>query len=287
MITRNWLQIAIKINYGYQDLLIGILALIGFTGFIQEDAFLKCIIPENKWNKALKNKLGILLSKFKTEFQSLDLSYSVSVIHEQNWNKKWEKQTGIVNATPNIIIKPSWNKLPLRDSQKLILHIDPKMSFGTGHHETTRLSLILLERFIEPEMEVLDFGTGTGVLGIACVKLGAKLVFAIDNDEWAIENAKENIKRNGVDKIMKVKLGSVSSIPRRNYDLIIANIDFRTISRFISSITLRVRKKGIIIYSGILKSDLNILSKLFSNNALVPLEFVDENEWAAVALRRM
>ena len=287
MKTRTWIQAIILIDERYQDLLIGLLALIGFTGFVQEEMFLTCIIPKEKWNDALKNKFETALSKFRIEFPSLDLSYSCSVVHEENWNKKWEKQTGIVEATPNIIIKPSWKKLPKRHLKKVILHIDPKMSFGTGHHETTRLSLSLLERFLEPEMKVLDFGTGTGVLGIACIKLGANSVFAIDNDGWSIENTKENVKRNGVHKHMIVKLGSVSIIPRRNFDLIVANIDFRTISRFISSLALRTRKQGIIILSGILTIDMPVLLKLFAKNALVPIELVSENEWTAVALRRI
>jgi len=287
MKTNTWLQVGIRIEEKYQDLLIGLLALIGFTGFVQEEKLLKCTIPKQKWNNAFKNKFEFTLAKFKIEFSSLDLSYSCLTIHEENWNKKWENQTGIVEATPHIIIKPSWKKLPKRHSNKLLLHIDPKMSFGTGHHETTRLSLILLERFLEKQMKVLDFGTGTGVLGIASIKLGAKSVFAIDNDEWAINNTKENTKRNSVRKQMIVRLGSISIIPRRKFDLIVANIDFRTISRFISSLTARVRKQGIIILSGILTSDLPVLLKLFAKNALIPLELVTENEWTAVALRRM
>jgi ribosomal protein L11 methyltransferase len=286
MKTRTWFQAVIRIDEKYQDLLIGLLALIGFTGFIQEDKLLKCIVPKQKWNNAFKNKFKLTLTKFKVEFPSLDLSYSKFILHEENWNKKWENQTGIVEATPDIIIKPSWKKLPKRHSNKLVLHVDPKMSFGTGHHETTRLSLSLLELFLEPKMKVLDFGTGTGVLGIACIKLGAESVFAIDNDEWAIKNTKENLKRNDVHKRMKVKLGSVSIIPRRNFDLIVANIDFRTISSFISSLTTRTRKQGIIILSGILTNDLPVLLKLFAKNALVPIDLITENEWTAVALRR-
>jgi ribosomal protein L11 methyltransferase len=228
-----------------------------------------------------------VLAKFKIEFPSLDLSYSKSIVHEENWNRKWEQQTGIVEATPNIIIKPSWKKLPVRYRRKLVLHIDPKMSFGTGHHETTRLSLGLLERFLEPDMKVLDFGTGTGVLAIAGIKLGAKSVYAVDNDEWSIENAKENVKRNRVHDRVTVRLGSISIIPRYKYDLVVANIDFRTISRFISSLASRVRKQGIIILSGILTSDLPVLLNVFAQRNLVPLEFVSENEWTSVALRKI
>lgn len=287
MKPHTWFQTIIRIDEKYQDLLIGLMAIIGFTGFVQEGMVLKCIIPKQKWDKTFKNKFESILEKFKTEFPFLDLSYSGLTVQEENWNKKWEKRTGIVEATSNIIIKPSWKKLPKRHLKKIVLHIDPKMSFGTGHHETTRLSLSLLKRFLEPQMKVLDFGTGTGVLGIACIKLGAKSVFAVDNDKCAIENTKENVKRNYVDKRMIVKLGSINIVPRRNFDLIVANIDFLTILRFISSLTARARKQGIIILSGIITSDLPVLLKLFAKNELVPIETITENEWTSIALRRI
>ena len=287
MKTHVWVQVVIRIDEQYQDLLIGLLVMTGFTGFVQEEKFLQCIMPKQNWNTAFKIKFKALIAKFKGEFPSFDLSYSANVVHEENWNKKWESQTGIVEATPHIIIKPSWKKLPKPLRNKLVIHIDPKMSFGTGHHETTRLSLSLIERFLGPSMKVLDFGTGTGVLGIACIKLGAQSVFAVDNDPWAIENTKENVKRNAVQKRMIVRLGSVSCIPRRNFDLIIANIDFRTIIRFITTLASRTRKEGIIILSGILTNDMPVLLKLFAKNALIPIELVNENEWTSVALRRM
>jgi ribosomal protein L11 methyltransferase len=287
MKTHAWFQIAIQMDEQYQDLFVGLLVLLGFTGFVQEGTTLNCIIPKHKWNKTLRGKFDNVLAKFKTEFPSLNSSYRTSLLHEENWNKKWEKQTGIVEATNRIIIKPSWTKLPERHRRKLVLHIDPKMSFGTGHHETTRLSLGLIERLAETDMNVLDFGTGTGVLGIACIKLGAKSVIAIDMDEWSIDNAKENVKRNGVEKKMKVRQGSVSMVPRKTFDLVVANIDFRTISRFITTLAARTRKQGIMILSGILTSDLSVLLKIFSQNRLVPIDLVSENEWTSVALRRM
>jgi ribosomal protein L11 methyltransferase len=287
MKKQSWVQVVVKIDERYQDLLTGLLVLAGFTGFVQDEHTLNAIVLKRKWNKRFRAKFDTVLAKFKIEFPSLDLSYSKSIVHEKNWNRKWEQQTGIVEATPNIIIKPSWKKLPVRYRRKLVLHIDPKMSFGTGHHETTRLSLGLLERFLEPDMKVLDFGTGTGVLAIAGIKLGAKSVYTVDNDEWSIENAKENVKRNRVHDRVTVRLGSISIIPRYKYDLVVANIDFRTISRFISSLASRVRKQGIIILSGILTSDLPVLLNVFAQRKLVTLELVSENEWTSVALRKI
>jgi ribosomal protein L11 methyltransferase len=286
MKPRTWYEISIQIQESYQDLLIGQLALLGFTGFVQEKEYLICYITANKWTSMVQEKLQKTLERFKLEFPIVDLSFTVKSIREKNWNKTWEKQTGIVEATPQIIIKPSWKKLPKRHLKKIVLHIDPKMSFGTGHHETTRLSLSLLELFLQPDMKVLDFGCGTGVLGIACVKLGSKSVLAIDNDPWAIENTRENIQRNYVQRQMKTHLGSISAIPRLKYDLIVANIDYRTISRFLKSIVDRIHKDGVIILSGILTSDMPALLPLFKKYLLVQVQRNDENEWTAVALRR-
>jgi len=285
MKARKWHQISVNIDEPHQDLIIGQLTLLGFCGFVQDDKSLGCFIPAHKWTSSIQTKFQKTLERFKIEFPSCNLTFTVSSLRDENWNKTWEKQTGIVEATSRIIIKPSWKKLPARHRNKLILHIDPKMSFGTGHHETTRLSLSLIERFVQPDMKVLDFGCGTGVLGIACAKLGARSVAAIDNDEWCIENAHENVKRNHVQNKMKVLLGSVSAIPRLKFDLIAANIDFLTISRFIKPLTARISRQGTIIFSGILTSDMSSLLPIFEKNSLVPIELVNENEWTAAALR--
>jgi len=287
MRSRNWYQISVRIDEPYQDLLVGQMALLGFSGFVQEEKFLKCFILSNKWTSTIRTKFQTTLERFKCEFPAVDLSFTIKTIHEENWNKTWEKRTGIVEVTQKIIIKPSWKKLPKHYHDKIVLHVDPKMSFGTGHHETTRLSLSLLEQFLQPNMKVLDFGCGTGVLGIACAKLGAKSVIAVDNDPWAIENTRENIKRNNVQRQMTVRFGSISAIPRSKYDLIVANIDFRTISRFLKTIISRSRKGGTIILSGILTSDMPALLPLFEKNLLVPVKLNNENEWTAVVLRAL
>jgi ribosomal protein L11 methyltransferase len=287
MKSRKWYQITIQINESFQDLLIGQFTSLGFSGFYQEDKFLNCYLPTPQWTLKIQKEFKAILKRFGFEFPALNLNYSITLIHDENWNKTWEKQTGIIEATSNIVIKPSWIKLPNRYNKKLILHIDPKMSFGTGYHETTRLSLIMIERFLQPNMKIRDFGCGTGILGIACIKLGALSAIAIDIDEWAVNNTHENIKKNRVGSQIKVLLGSASVIPKQIFDLIVANIDFPTISRFIKLISTKTRKQGAVIFSGILTSDMQALLPLFENNSLVPAEIISENEWAAIALYRV
>ena len=158
------------------------------------------------------------------------------------------------------------------------------MAFGTGHHETTRLSLVLLEGHVCSGAHVLDFGSGTGILAIAAVKLGAASALAIDNDPWAVENAQENISRNRVPRKVKAVEGDVRKLPKRSFDLIVANIDLPTITKNLAALIRKLRPQGTLIVSGLLTTDLTNFLNLISHRGAVPLEMLNENEWVAVAL---
>lgn len=287
MKSRQWRQLTFSVPVNYQDLLIGQLSLLGIDGFLQEGQKLHCFIPSARWTKQSERQLHASLERFHNEFPSVNLHYLLSVVKDQNWNRKWEQQAGIVDATDHICIKPSWTKLRKKDAGKLVLHIDPKMSFGTGHHETTRLTLQLIEQYLQPEMRVIDFGCGTGVLGIACAKLGAQSVCMIDNDPWTKPNVLENIKRNHVERNVKFLLGSASKLPHTRADIIVANIDYRTITRFIKTLREHLRASGLIIFSGILVTDIDALLPVFNAHGLAPLEVLTENEWLAITLVRV
>jgi ribosomal protein L11 methyltransferase len=158
------------------------------------------------------------------------------------------------------------------------------MAFGTGHHETTRLSLVLLEEHLRAGMNVLDFGSGTGILAIAAVKLGAASALAIDNDPWAVENAQENIVRNRVPRTVQAIEGDGRKFPKKPFDLIIANIDFPTITKHLVNLVRRLKPQGILILSGLLTTDLTDFLNNLSHQGIVPLEILNENEWVALAL---
>ena len=286
MKKKQWIEVTITSPAPYQDLLIGQLALLGFEGFLQEDASFSCYAPVAAWNKGMENKLNILLSNFGNEFKGMHFSTTTKTINEKNWNENWERSIGIIEATSRIIIKPSWRKLRKCDKKKIVLHIDPKMAFGTGHHETTRLSLALLEEHIRSGATVLDFGSGTGILAIAAVKLGAASALAIDNDPWAVENAQENISRNRAARRVKAVEGDRQTLPRRSFDLIVANIDLPTITKSLADLVKRLKPQGTLIISGLLTTDLTNFLNLISHQGVVPLEMLDENEWVAVALTK-
>ena len=284
MKKKQWIEVAITSPAPYQDLLIGQLALLGFEGFLQEDASFSCYVPVAAWKKGMEKELDTLLNNFGKEFKGIRFFPTTKTINERNWNEDWEKSIGIVEATARIIIKPSWKKLRKKDKGKIVLHIDPKMAFGTGHHETTRLSLVLLEEYVCPGATVLDFGSGTGILAIAAVKLGAASALAIDNDPWAVENALENISRNRVPRRVKAVEGDGRKLPKRSFDLIVANIDLPTITKSLADIVKRLKPQGTLIVSGLLTTDLTKFLNLISHQGVVPLEMLNENEWVAVAL---
>jgi ribosomal protein L11 methyltransferase len=283
MKRQRWAHVAFSIPISHHDLLIGQLAALGFGGFLQEDRTLRCYIKARSWTPATQSRLRRYLQSFQMEFPALDVGFTSEFITQQNWNKQWEDSIGVVDATPSIVIKPTWKKLRKRDKGKIVIHIDPKMSFGTGHHETTRLCLLMLEEYIQPGISVLDFGSGTGVLAIAAVKLGAGHTIAIDNDDWTLPNMKENVERNHVDKSVKVVLGSVGSIPRTSFDLIVANIDMPAIGRFHGGLVRRLKRGGILILSGVLGADLVTLRELIACKGIQPVNVFTEHEWAAIA----
>ncbi|MBI3579515.1 MAG: 50S ribosomal protein L11 methyltransferase [Ignavibacteriales bacterium] len=283
---KYWVQILISIPIDHQDLLVGQLAVLGFGGFLQEDDILSCYLVQQHWTTKLESSFRDLLARFQKEFPQLKLSFQKRIVRDKNWNAIWERGIGIVEATNRIIIKPSWKKLRARDKNKIVIHIDPKMSFGTGHHETTRLSLALLEKYLQPDMAVLDVGTGTGILAIAAAKLGAASAFGVDIDDWAVLNAKENIKRNRESKRVKIVLGGIEKIPKRKFDLIIANIDLPTIRTVFPRFAKKAHPHGIIILSGLLTGDLAPVLDILQSEGIAPLEIVNENEWVALALTK-
>ncbi|MBI3585701.1 MAG: 50S ribosomal protein L11 methyltransferase [Ignavibacteriales bacterium] len=283
---KRWVQILIGIPLNYQDLLVGQLAALGFGGFLQENDVLSCYIEHHRWTHALGTSFRELLIRFHHEFPTLELGFYKRTVRDQNWNATWERSIGIVEATRRIIIKPSWKKLRARDKNKIVLQIDPKMSFGTGHHETTRLSLVLLEKYLYPGTAILDVGTGTGILAIAAAKLGASSALGVDIDEWSVINAKENIKRNRESKKVNVVLGGTEKIPKRKFDLIIANIDLPTITKNFSRLVKKIHPAGIIILSGLLTTDLTSVLNILQTHKMVPMEIISENEWVALAFSK-
>ncbi len=285
-VTHTWTEVRFPLPAERQDDLVARLAPLGFAGFLQEEDLLTGYIEHRCWDSALKKRVRSVLQELEGTLPSDSRPFSTRTVRERNWNAAWERSVGIVDATDRIVIKPSWKKLRKRDRGKIILQIDPKMSFGTGHHETTRLCLSMLQRHLSDGDRVLDIGTGTGILAIASAKLGAGRVVAVDHDPWSVQNARENVRRNRVQNKVAIRRQTISALPTGRFDLVLANIDLPTFRKSLRNITRQLKPGGHLITSGLLTSDLEPFTALLRRNRCVLLEIAAEGEWAAVVLTR-
>lgn len=283
----TWVRISVTVPERDQEILIAELTALGLEGFVQERDRLEAFASGRRWTPKLQAVVGDVCRRASRRTRRKIAIASIERLREQNWNAAWERSAGIVEATPRIIIKPSWKSLRKRDRGMIVLHIDPKMSFGTGHHETTRICLGALEAHLRKGSAVLDVGTGTGVLAIAAVKLGAKNAIGVDNDPWCYDNARENVQRNRVKDRVRIILGGAEKIPARRFDLVVANIDLPTIARTLRRIVRSVRPGGLLILSGLLVTDIPAISRLLMKHpSFRPVDLAAEGEWVGIVLRK-
>ncbi len=152
-----------------------------------------------------------------------EFSVQENYIVEKNWNEEWEKSREVVHVSDKIVIKPTFKEYNPKPDE-IVLTLDPKMSFGTGDHQTTKICLVFIEKYLQPGMKVLDAGSGTAILGIAAAKLGAEKVIAFDIDEWCYDNGIENTQLNNVADKVEIRKCELKDIAENNFDMIIGNI---------------------------------------------------------------
>jgi len=265
------------------DILSGLLWELDIEGVNEYDNYL--VIFANEESSLSKLEIENFLIKIKNENLIESFSIEESSVEEINWNEEWEKKTNVIEVSDKIVIKPTFRDYTPKENQ-LIIEIDPKMSFGTGEHETTKLVLQLLDKQIGNSKRVLDVGSGTGVLGIAASLLGATEVVGIDNDEWCIENGNENIELNNVSDKVEVRLSEINNVTDKPFDLILANINKHILLDIAESIFNLIIPNGKIILSGLLYTDREDILKAYSAFDLKLLEEKQLGEWIALVLQR-
>ncbi len=246
-------------------------------GFFEDDDCWHCYFNRQHW---IDRVAQILLTEIRAAFP--DTVFALKDLEKRNWNKDWEDSITPVRASERFIIAPSWNAQPEEDGA-IVLIIDPKMSFGTGYHATTRLMLRLLERRLRPGDRVLDVGAGTGVLSIAAALLGAGRAVGVDTDEWAYENALENLERNRVAEKVEMHLGSIEHAAGV-FDLVLANITLADNIRFLPEFRKFIAPGSRLALSGFYTSDLDAFRSAASDSGFRIVEEISEEEWSAVLL---
>lgn len=211
--------------------------------------------------------------------------YSLNEFEETNWNEEWEKNLKVIKVTNKIVIKPSFREYSPSEGE-IVITIDPKMSFGTGEHQTTKLMLSMCEKHIEKKTRVLDVGTGTGVLAIASVMLGADYALGIDNDEWCYENALENIDQNHVYGKVEFRLAEVANIAENNFDIVLANIQKDVLLIIANELLLKTKSGGKIILSGLLFTDETDIINEYSKLGLTFIDKLQLDEWISLVFSK-
>jgi len=232
-----------------------------------------------------KESVEKALEELKTAGQLNDYQVMTQVFANRNWNEEWEKNISVIRVSDDMVIKPTFKEYT-PEGNELILTIDPKMSFGTGEHQTTKLMLLALKKYIRGGEKILDAGTGSGILAIGAVKLGAASAIAFDNDDWCYDNGIENCRLNDVSDKVEIRTCELDDIPHTEFDLILANIQKNILAQIADGLTSRIRPGGILLLSGLLGDDVEEVTDLYTRLGLTRLEVTEMQEWRMIALKR-
>jgi ribosomal protein L11 methyltransferase len=254
---------------GESEKLIALLSEQGFEGFEETVSALQAFIQQEQLNETA---FADVIALFST------LAYNVTTVENINWNQQWEESFEPVVVNDFVAIRAHFHQ-PITQVMHEII-ITPKMSFGTGHHATTHLVIERMAAIDFNGKEVLDFGTGTGILAILAEKLGATAVLAIDNDEWSITNAKENIIQNNCTNIVIEQHNTIPVV--KKYDVILANINLNVITANLNSIESVAKPGCEIIFSGFLKTDEIVMKENVAAAGFQYISTYQNGNWIAM-----
>ena len=206
------------------------------------------------------------------------------VVKQENWENEWKKYFNVQKVSNSIVIKPSWEEYTAKEGEKII-DIDPGMAFGTGTHETTRMCINAIEKYMKQGDSLIDIGCGSGILSIAAAHLGAQRVIAVDLDKLAVKVSKENVELNGFSDTVDVRYGDLTEVIDEKADVIVANIIADIIAKLSENIADFMKKDGYFISSGIIndKKDF-VISKLIDNNFEI-VEERNDGEWNCIVCK--
>lgn len=257
------------------DILIALLADLGFESFSTTDTGFEAYIQEEFDNEADLNTIS---------FDDFSFSFVRTVIPKTNWNEEWEKNFNPVYVDDLVCIRAGFH--PKSATAKHDIIITPKMSFGTGHHDTTWLVSKTMFELNFKNKHVLDMGCGTGILAILAKQLGASSVLGIDIDDWSIENSIENAEINKAADII-FKKGDASLLPAtESFDTILANINKNVLKKDMASYFRALKKNGTLLLSGFFGTDVEELKELATTLGFTFEKSYTKNEWAVIKLNK-
>ncbi len=275
-----FITLKVFVNRDFVDLLQFELAELGFDSFWEEaEGVFSTSMEEEKFDQIATEAI---LEKYK---QLTELKYHFEREPKQNWNKTWEISYEPVFIGENCVVRADFHHLDKNFEYDII--INPKMSFGTGHHETTALCL---EHLINLDLEgkkVADIGCGTGILSIMALRRQAKEIIACDVEEWAVANAAENVQTNGFSLVnFHVFRGTAAQIQSRDFDVVLANINLNILLAEMPIYSQLLVKHGLLLLSGFYQHEIPLIEAEGKKLALHLQKQVVKNNWTAVLMKK-
>lgn len=254
------------------EILVAELGNVGFESFVENDNGVTAYIQKNEWNPSILDEIFVLSSN---EFS---IDYNQKEVAQTNWNAEWEKNFNPIQVENLVSIRAPFHENP---NLPYDIVIEPKMSFGTGHHETTHMMVQHLIALDVTNKKTLDMGCGTGILAIFAEMKGAKPIDAIDIDNWCYQNSTENVERNHCSNI-SVYEGDASLLKDKKYDIIIANINRNILLNDMKVYTNCLNNNGVLLLSGFYKEDITIINEEVTKYNLSLAKTIERNNWVAL-----
>ncbi len=270
----NYLELRIAVDrHDEQEIWVARLAELGFEGFEEQEEQLIAYAPE----------AAVALDEAKAMLVEAGIAFEADIKLPKNWNEVWESSFEPVVVGDFVSVRAAFHPAPSNVQFDLI--ITPKMSFGTGHHPTTRLMIMQMQELDFSQKRVTDFGTGTGVLAILASKMGATSVEATDIDTWSIENAKENAEINGCNSIQLHLTENLDRVGEA--DVFLANINKNILRQFAKTIGLKTAPGGYILLSGLLQEDELVIDYSFISIDIEKVKVKEADGWISILYRKL
>lgn len=248
------------------------LSILPFDTFTIEDEVLRAYIPEDRFSQQDFDAL------FLWQLEDLDIRYTTTRIAQRNWNEEWEKNFTPIDVDRRAMIRAPFHPAP---ETGLDLIIEPRMSFGTGHHQTTYMMVCHVLDMDCAGRKVCDMGCGTGVLAIAAAKTGAQDVLAVDIDTWAYENALDNVAANGCGQIRVVQ-GGAEALGDETFDILLANINRNILLKYMPDYARAVRPGGRMAMSGFYVPDNEAICNEAEKYGFSLEKALEKDRWSAL-----
>lgn len=292
ILMKRWLTLSLLIPKELAEPISNFLMEQGATGIEEaEESFererLKAYFPQEGEEKKVLRPLRRYLNSLREMNPDLpSLPIETVSIPEQDWGEGWKKFFKPLRVGSRFVVKPPWAKVRVKKGE-IPIEINPGMAFGTGTHATTQLCLKAMEKRLKKRgLSVLDVGTGSGILAIAAGRLEAGEVWGIDIDRNAVENARENVSRNGVSDRVRIRKGSIGKISK-GFDLVVANLDFKSLKRMKKALIRHLHQEGILILSGVLNKEEERIRQHYKGTGLLEwIETDQEGEWVCITFKK-